>query len=84
MPEESFGPISSHEAKLLAEITALKEERDALRDALLPFSSPPAYVFDEPSFFVPSNRPEHWIGGGWFHTDDFRKARAALDKTGGE
>ena len=34
MPEESFGPISSHEAKLLAEITALKAERDALRDAL--------------------------------------------------
>lgn len=33
MPEESFGPISSHEAKLLDEIRRLKLERDALRDA---------------------------------------------------
>lgn len=66
-----------------AEIIALRAGNARLREALEPFANPPAYVFMGNAKFVPANMPDDWIGGGWFGTDDFKKARAALSQDGG-
>lgn len=65
----------------IAALTALSEENARLRDALEPFSSPPAYVFENDAQYVPANMPKDWIGGGWFSTDDFKRARQATKGT---
>lgn len=63
--------------RLLSALAAVTAERDRMIEALEPFASPPLYVFDRPLKYVPAPMTEDWIGGGWFSTEDFRRARAA-------
>lgn len=54
-------------------------------EALRPFAWPPLYVFDKDMAFVPTKMPDDWEGGGYFTTEDFRRARtAAAAIRGGE
>jgi len=46
-------------------------------EALQPFAWPPLYVFDKDQAFVPTTKPDDWEGGGYFTTEDFRRARVA-------
>jgi hypothetical protein len=46
-------------------------------EALRPFAWPPLYVFDKEMAFVPTKMPDDWEGGGYFTTEDFRRARTA-------
>jgi len=56
---------------------ALRETRAALE----PFTTPPLYVLEGEARFVPKKMPGGWIGGGWFSSDDFRRAIAAYHRT---
>ena len=55
-------------------------EAKRLREALRPFANPPLYVFDyaDDHQFIPEKMGDGWIGGGWFTTGDFKRARRAL------
>jgi DnaJ-domain-containing protein 1 len=53
-------------------------------EALRPFAWPPLYVFDKDQAFVPTTMPEDWEGGGYFTTEDFRRARSAAALASGK
>lgn len=65
--------------ELRAKAQHLEAENRRLRRALEPFANPPLYVFDKDQLFVPAPHPRDWIGGGLFSTEDFRRARTALE-----
>lgn len=70
--------LGEHLKAAEARASALEGEVERLRAAVTPFAWPPLYVFDSETAFVPTRMPEDWIGGGYFTTHDFQRARAAL------
>lgn len=69
--------VGKAEARAEAAEAALRETRAALE----PFTTPPLYVLEGEARFVPKKMPGGWIGGGWFSSDDFRRAITAYHRT---